>query len=80
MESILFATLTATEEANLSGGRYGYKDKKKEENTKPAPTPTPTPTPPLLPSPLVNINTILQLNLVVLSKGVIASNTATIPK
>ena len=74
MESTLFATLTATEEANLSGG--WYKDKKKEEKKKPAPTPTPTSTPALLPSPLVNLTTILQFNIVVLSKDIIASNTA----
>ncbi|MCC5664556.1 hypothetical protein LC653_11665 [Nostoc sp. CHAB 5784] len=78
MESTLFTTLTVTEEASLSGGRYGRKPK--PATTTPATTTpaTTTPTPALLPTPLVNLNTILQFNIVVLSKDIIASNTAVV--
>ena len=45
MQSTLFTTLTATEEASLSGGRYGTHRPAPRPTTPTTPTPTPTPTP-----------------------------------
>jgi len=62
MESTLFTTLTATEEANLSGGTK-YNDYKPAKPHKPSEKPA-KPAKPAVPSALT-INTLVALNLIV---------------
>ncbi|MCC5602958.1 hypothetical protein [Nostoc favosum] len=63
MESTLFTTLTATEEANLSGGKsyYDEKPKKPAKHKKEEPK-TPVKYPVVLPK--IDINVITQLNVI----------------
>ncbi|MCC5602959.1 hypothetical protein [Nostoc favosum] len=61
MESTLFTTLTATEEANLSGGKKYEKHEKPAKPKKEDPKP-PTKYPVVLPK--IDINVITQLNVI----------------